>query len=99
MIYYNSKGIIDNSLNDETCFCKTNDTETVCYVRKVNVGINAGHFLNPDDMVGKSSFNVVSKNREFTSFVKVNNESFKNYLIFLKDGNIRRLRTAERENG
>lgn len=98
MIYYNEKGVVDNSLNDETCFCKTNDSNTVFFVRKVNVGINAGHFLNPEDMIGKSSFNVVSKNREFTTFIKVKEESFKEYLLFLRDGNIRRLRTAEREN-
>lgn len=99
MIYYNLKGVVDNTLNDETCFCKTNDTATNFYVRKVNVGINAGRFLNPDDMIGKSSFTVVSKNREFTSLIKIGEESFKEYLLFLKDGNIRRLRTAERQNG
>lgn len=99
MIYYNSKGVVDENLNDETCFCKSNDSKTLFYVRKVNVGINAGRFLNPDDMIGKSSFSVITKNREFTTFFKIPEESFKEYLLFLKDGNIRRLRAAERQNG
>lgn len=94
--YFNEKGQEDSQLNDETAFCKQSDSGQVCFVRRINLGVDMGRFLKPEDMIGRKSFNQVTANREFTSYQKVSPENFRFYLEFLRTGNKRKLKEAER---